>query len=253
VEHLITGATTSDVEGRDVIARSAGEVGNTTVRIRLVDDSGFCLLFIEDEQKHTTLENSEELYRLRMEQRLGEVWLAFRGLIDSSTNPRYSPQIGDGYSTEVAECATCTAMNVPILVSTVEEIDRWADLIADRFVKHSESLIDNLKSYPRKYRFWSNPRHFWNRHAVLNRTLRTVTMAFTDATYFRSFVDIYSDKITDVDTVREEIDLRIERLTTVSRFIEERMGSMNIGWLLVSILVAVAVGVLSFTLNVIFA
>ena len=226
-----------------------GIEGFPDVEIRLLDDSGLCHLLIEEGSCYSDLEKLGDMELFKVRQHLGTIWMTFRGWIDSSTDPKYSPPRYGAYTTEVAKHAICTAMNFPILITELEDVS-WADAIAARFVQHDEAMNDNLRSYPRAHIYWSDPRHFWNRRRVINRALNTSAMSSTDAIYFRSFISMYSAVISDVETVERKLDLRNERMAAVSRFVEERMESTSLGWLLLSVAVAVIIGAFSLVFNI---
>lgn len=219
------------------------------VVIRLMDDSGLCYLQVEEGTYCCDLNNLNDMELFKVRQQLGKIWMTFRGCIDSSTDPKFAPPRYGEYTTEVARQSICTAMNLPILVTEIGDMN-WADAIAERFIQHDEAMNDNLRSYPRAYRFWSNPRHFWNRRKVINRALNASAMSSTDAIYLRSFINMYSKVITDVDTIMMKLDLRNERMAAVSKFVEERMESTSLGWLLVSVAVAVILGAFSLAINI---
>lgn len=233
------------LEGRIVTVHSEIDNNIIVAKIKMMDESGLCWIYDERPLGIPLSKCSDDMRVAVRMQEITEMWLAFRGLIDSSTNPDYAPKRNEEYTTEMAECAICTAMNNLVMYADLSEPDRWADAIAERFILHSEALIDNLKSYPRKYKYWSNPKHFWNRHAVIRRSIKTVAMSQTDFTYFRSFVEIYRGELSEMDVTIRKMELRNERTSVVSAYINARMGSVNLNWLIISIIVAIVVGTVS--------
>lgn len=211
-------------------------------RIEPADDSGLCRIYVSEQPGSSETIREGGLHSLLLEMHLQEAWAGFRSLIDSSSDPRFLPASDSSYTTVVARYAICSAMSSPIPASEVESMGGWAQAVAARFVSNHELLTDDLKTYPRAHGRWSNPDLFWNRRKVINRALSRFMLASTNAVYFRSFIDIYSDRIPDVDSIVRQLDLRSKKLENTSQFIEEYMDSTNLGWLLASVIIALGLG-----------
>ncbi len=50
--------------------------------------------------------------------------------------------------------------------------------------------------------------------------------------------------------VENKLDLRDKRIETLTRFVEERVGSIGLEWLLISVAVALGVGIVSLILSI---
>lgn len=181
-------------EGRQVIVRN--EIGSRPfIVIQLMDDTGLCHIFVDDGSKHDGSTEWNDTNDPPAGMALLKVWMAFRGLIDNTADPEYAQPDDESYSTGIAEAAVCSAMNTPILVSELTNLDGWADAIVKRFTDNYNATLDLIRKYPKKYRYWSNPNHFWNRRKVIDRSTNLFTKASTDCNCCRSFVSIYADKI----------------------------------------------------------
>lgn len=218
------------------------------VKIELMDDSGLCHIYI-DMQSDVGMSDDDAMSRITSEVYLCIIWNAFRSFIDSSSNPEYSPSRVQHFTTDMAKYAVCSAMDAPIPISQVESTGGWANAIAKRFLDCIEVITDSLRTYS-GHNIWSNPKSFLNRHKVIDRSLGSFMTISTNAVYFRSFISIYSDAIDDIDTVKEKLDLRLEKTENAARFIEEYMEITNLEWLLTSVIIALAIGCISLTAGI---
>lgn len=181
-------------EGRQVIVRN--EIGSRPfIVIRLIDDTGLCHIFIDNGSERDGSTDWSDANDPSAEMAFMTAWMTFRGLIDNTADPAYAQPADGSYSTGIAEAAVCSAMNTPILISELTNPDRWADAIVKRFTDNYNATFDLIRKYPKKYRYWSNPNRFWNRRKVIDRSTDLFTKASTDCNCCRSFVNIYSDKI----------------------------------------------------------
>lgn len=237
-----------DPSSRHIIVEQEGN-DFPRVKIQLMDESGQCRLLLEKESDRTDSYRLDDMGIFKVRQRLDEIWMTFRGRIDSSTVPDYSLPEDESYATEMARQAVCTAMDHTVLISEIDNLDRWGDVIAERFIQRDETLIDSLKSYPRGHKYWSDPKHFWNRRRVIDRALGLSAESSTNAIYFRSFISIYGDSVSNPDVLKEKLELRNERMSTMSRFVEERMEYISLQWLVRSVGIAVLIGLVSISLN----
>ncbi len=230
------------LDGRHVFVKNdLGRYPN--IMIRLVDDDGLCHLFIEREDCRDLPGGCTDIDCF-LKIVLTNVWMEFRRIVDNTTEPGYAQPDDNSYSTKVAKFAVCSAMNAPIFVSELKDVDRWADAVVRRFALSDKAIFDLLRKYPMKYRYWSNPDRLWNRRKAIDRTMNLFAMASTDSDCCRSFVSIYSDRITD-PRIGTKLDLREKRLQTISRYVEGHVESTNLGWLLASVVVALAIGISS--------
>jgi len=229
---------------RHILAETVAE-DFPAVKIEPKDDSGLCHLYIDGGADTETWKGNDSLTRLSSEIHTSMIWQGFRSLIDSASHPRCSPPSGFYYATDVAENAVCSAMDYPIPVSDIENMNAWADAIADRFLDDLELKTDSLRSYPMKYRILSNPKRIWNLRKVIDKSLGSSMTVSTNVVYFRSFIKIYSNAITDIDDIEDMFDLRVEKMRDMSEFIKNRMESANLRLLLASIIIAFAIGVSS--------
>lgn len=223
--------------------------GFPMIWIHPVDDSGQCELLIEADSGHAVTDGSDIMGSFNLMHFVHEVWMTFRGHIDSSTDPEYSDPGDDAYITEVSRQAVCSAMDSPILISEIESRDKWADAIVERFIQHDEALIDDLRSCPRMHRIWSNPKHIWNSRKAIKRALGLSLRSYTNTIYFRSFIDIYGQYVTELETVKKKLELRNERITSITRFTEGYLGYTNLRWLPISIGVAIGIGLISIAIG----
>ncbi len=179
--------------GRRIIVKN-GKGERPFVVIQLMDDTGLCHIFVDNGSEpdgSTEWDDSNN----PADMALMTAWMTFRGLIDNTADPEYAQPDDGSYSTGIAEAAVCSAMNTPILISELTIPDGWADAIVKRFTDNYNATLDLIRKYPKKYRYWSNPNHFWNRRKVIDRSTDLFTKASTDCNCCRSFVNIYSDKI----------------------------------------------------------
>ncbi len=179
--------------GRRIIVKN-GKGERPFVVIQLMDDTGLCHIFVDNGSEpdgSTEWDDSNN----PADMALMTAWMTFRGLIDNTADPEYAQPDDGSYSTGIAEAAVCSAMNTPILISELTNPDGWADAIVKRFTDNYNATLDLIRKYPKKYRYWSNPNHFWNRRKVIDRSTDLFTKASTDCNCCRSFVNIYSDKI----------------------------------------------------------
>lgn len=228
--------------GRHVIVRN--DLGNyPCIMIQLMDDTGLCHIYI-DKGVHQDQSARNDDIDDSLKVILINVWMTFRRLLDNTTEPGYTQSDDGSYFTKIARFAVCSAMNTPIFVSELNDVGKWADAIIERFARCNDDTLDLLRIYPMKYRYWSNPDRLWNRRKVINRAMNLFTMASTDSDCCRSFVSIYSDKIT-VPRIETKLNIRERRLQTISKYVEGHVESTNLGWLLASIVVALAIGISS--------
>ncbi len=221
------------------------------VKIEPKDDSGLCHLYIDGKAAAETWKEIDPLTRLSSEIHISMIWQGFRSLVDSASHPRCSPPSGFYSATDVAENAVCSAMDHPIPISDIGNTGTWADAIAGRFLDDLELKTDSLRSYPMKHRILSNPKRVWNLRKVIDKSLGSSMTVSTNVVYFRSFIKIYCDAITDIDDIEDMFDLRVEKMRDMSDFIKNRMESANLRLLLASIVIALAIGISSIASGVI--
>ncbi len=105
--------------------------GFPTVKIQLIDDSGLCHLYIDDKTGIGNIEELNGYQKFELKGHLSIIWMTFRGMIDSSTTPDYAPPKDGSYTTEMAKSAVCTAMNIPILITDITNMEKWGDAVAE--------------------------------------------------------------------------------------------------------------------------
>ncbi len=115
-------------------------------------------------------------------------------------------------------------MEAPVFVSE-QDPDGWADAIAMKFIHSSDALLKDIQTYPMKHRFWSHPRHFWNRSKAIRRAWRIEEMGSDNLLYFRAFKGLYSSEMSNPEEYSESMKLVNELMATLTKHARMRMGS----------------------------